>query len=107
MYVIIVNVPGYLPESDPYAVDDRLSAIASVREEIAGIVNELPRKRVNGQFVARVARSADGLSAYVDDDSSLGLSVEAQYQEGNADEYNEAIASLMVWQPPQGKDKTS
>jgi hypothetical protein len=92
MYVIIVNVPGYLPESDPYAVDDRLSAIASVREEIANIVDELPRKRVNGQFVSRIERSADGLSAYVDDDSALGLSVEAQYQDGNADDYNESLA---------------
>jgi hypothetical protein len=91
MYVIIVNVPGYLPESDPYAVDDRLSAIASVREEIANIVNDLPRKRVNGHFAGRVERSADGLSAYVDDDSALGLFVEAQYQDGSADEYNESI----------------
>lgn len=90
MYVIIVNVPGYLPESDPYAVESKLEAIAAVREEVARIVADLPRKRVNGQFVGRVERSADGLSAYVDDDSTLGLSVEAQYQEGDADEYNAA-----------------
>jgi hypothetical protein len=91
MYVIIVNVPGYLSESDPYAVESKLEAIAAVREEIARIVDDLPRKRVNGQFVSRVERSADGLSAYVDDDSSLGLFVEAQYQDGNADDYNESI----------------
>lgn len=40
-YVILWNMPGYLPEMEPFVIDDRNDAIRAFRDEVFRAIDEM------------------------------------------------------------------